>query len=466
MPSAKKTPNYNLTQYADNGTDKVSFMGDYNGDMSKIDTALNDNANNIITKADAATTYSKTDVDTKLATKADTATTYSKTDVDTKLSAKSDTATTYSKTDVDSKLSAKADTATTYSKTDVDTKLSAKADTATTYSKTEVDTNIAKVRQSAARRRYTHMVCIGDSWGEGYYAGAKHRGFGWPEKLNALFNAPEFDNMCVSASGFLVPGDSKTFPEQWNAVPNKSDVDLVVIMGGQNDASNQNADLTQLPNTLIGMMSQIKHDAPNAEVHVFPMVLARGQQLTFKQSFEGRLPTSRRVKALSYFKNSPLLFHDFNTFGDIYIHDGVYRWGMAVDAANDAGDGAHVTEGGYAQIAGIMATCIAQKTDYWPNFQNDFANSDISGTWLDTSIIEANGMLYIHGFCQWNAAIHNGQLITTLPWYARPTVSRFFSSAPESGKYFISMDDGLRIQAFSGGTTGSLIVDITSPAGY
>ena len=130
MPSAKKTPNYNLTQYADNGTDKVSFMGDYNSDMAKVDAALNDNANAITTKADTATTYSKTDVDTKLATKADTATTYSKTDVDTKLST------------VDTKLSAKADTATTYSKTDVDTKLSAKADAATTYSKTDIDTPI------------------------------------------------------------------------------------------------------------------------------------------------------------------------------------------------------------------------------------------------------------------------------------------------------------------------------------
>ena len=120
MPSAKKTPNYNLTQYADNGTDKVSFMGDYTGDMAKIDAALNDNANNIITKADKSTTYSKTDVDTKLSTKADSATTYSKTDVDAKLSAKADSATTYSKSDVDSKLSDKANVSDVYNKTQSD----------------------------------------------------------------------------------------------------------------------------------------------------------------------------------------------------------------------------------------------------------------------------------------------------------------------------------------------------------
>jgi hypothetical protein len=97
MPSANKTPNYNLTQYSNNGSDKVAVLKDYNEDMSKIDIALNNNANNIAinannitTKADAATTYSKTDVDAKISAKADSATTYSKTDVDDKLQDKLD----------------------------------------------------------------------------------------------------------------------------------------------------------------------------------------------------------------------------------------------------------------------------------------------------------------------------------------------------------------------------------------
>jgi hypothetical protein len=85
MPSANKTPNYNLTQYSNNGSDKISALKDYNEDMSKIDTAINQNANNIAAKADKATTYSKTDVDSKLTTKADVSTTYSMTDIDTKL---------------------------------------------------------------------------------------------------------------------------------------------------------------------------------------------------------------------------------------------------------------------------------------------------------------------------------------------------------------------------------------------
>ena len=40
MSSINKTPNYGLTQYAKNGKDVISFMGDYNEDMKIIDMKL------------------------------------------------------------------------------------------------------------------------------------------------------------------------------------------------------------------------------------------------------------------------------------------------------------------------------------------------------------------------------------------------------------------------------------------
>lgn len=48
-------------------------------------TLAQTNETNLLLKADAATTYSKTDVDTKLSTKADSATTYSKTETDARI---------------------------------------------------------------------------------------------------------------------------------------------------------------------------------------------------------------------------------------------------------------------------------------------------------------------------------------------------------------------------------------------
>lgn len=42
MSSTNKTPNYDLSQYV--GTDKPTYLGDYNGDMLKIDTQMKANA--------------------------------------------------------------------------------------------------------------------------------------------------------------------------------------------------------------------------------------------------------------------------------------------------------------------------------------------------------------------------------------------------------------------------------------
>lgn len=55
MSSTNKTTNYNLSQYI--GTDKPTYLGDYNGDMLKIDTQLKtnaDSASNATSSAGAA----------------------------------------------------------------------------------------------------------------------------------------------------------------------------------------------------------------------------------------------------------------------------------------------------------------------------------------------------------------------------------------------------------------------------
>lgn len=52
MSSTNKTPNYNLSQYI--GTDKPTYLGDYNGDMLKIDKQLKKNADSASNAASAA----------------------------------------------------------------------------------------------------------------------------------------------------------------------------------------------------------------------------------------------------------------------------------------------------------------------------------------------------------------------------------------------------------------------------
>lgn len=45
MTATNHTTNYNLSQFA--GTDRPTWLGDYNGDMSKIDAQLKKNADDI-----------------------------------------------------------------------------------------------------------------------------------------------------------------------------------------------------------------------------------------------------------------------------------------------------------------------------------------------------------------------------------------------------------------------------------
>lgn len=52
MSSTNKTVNYNLSQYI--GTDKPTYLGDYNSDMLKIDTQLKANADSASNAASAA----------------------------------------------------------------------------------------------------------------------------------------------------------------------------------------------------------------------------------------------------------------------------------------------------------------------------------------------------------------------------------------------------------------------------
>lgn len=95
------------------------------GEVSSEDTVARAD---IAAIKDGETLDSFGDVETALATKANASTTYTKTEVDTALSAKANSADVYSKSDIDTAMSAKADKSTTYTKTEVDTALSGKVD--------------------------------------------------------------------------------------------------------------------------------------------------------------------------------------------------------------------------------------------------------------------------------------------------------------------------------------------------
>lgn len=58
MTATKHTANYSLSQFA--GTDRPTWLGDYNGDMTKIDTQLKKNADAIASAAGGLKTVAHT----------------------------------------------------------------------------------------------------------------------------------------------------------------------------------------------------------------------------------------------------------------------------------------------------------------------------------------------------------------------------------------------------------------------
>ena len=56
MASTNKTTNYNLSQYI--GTDKPTYLEDYNSDMRNIDSQMKTNADNVATAITASNTAS------------------------------------------------------------------------------------------------------------------------------------------------------------------------------------------------------------------------------------------------------------------------------------------------------------------------------------------------------------------------------------------------------------------------
>jgi len=116
--------------------------------QSEVDAALALKSDQTVVDAALATKADQTVVDAALATKAD------QTSVDASLATKADQATTYTKTEVDSGLATKSDVGHThveaditdldkYTQAEVDASLATKADQATTYTKTEVDSSLA-----------------------------------------------------------------------------------------------------------------------------------------------------------------------------------------------------------------------------------------------------------------------------------------------------------------------------------
>jgi hypothetical protein len=228
-------------------------MGDYTVDMSKIDTELNNNANNIATKADAA------DTTAKLATKANSADVYTKTATDAAIrnavKPKANSADVYTKTATDAAISnavkPKANSADVYTQSEIDTKLS-----------TKLDTDLR-----------TEIVWIGDSFSAGY------------QPSGILPQSQRIPYICASdiglnphvyansASGFTKTGDGGlTINDMANQAikldaNTRAKTKYVIVYAGFNDTADNNTPISGVGNSFDVTMAALVNNFPNAEIH-------------------------------------------------------------------------------------------------------------------------------------------------------------------------------------------------------
>lgn len=447
-----QTPNYGLDKYGDKSP--ADLRDGHNHNMDIIDQSLKNNSDAIAKKANADSVYTKDQSDALL------------TERDNKIQTNSDSIGNLGRI-VDSNKTAQEqkdaqqDTATENVSNDlnalnkiVDNNANAeKADIA------KVNSNIADLDNRKMDKPVHRIICIGDSWGQGWHNGNDPGSSPFntmQSGLSKYWNIQRFENVSVSASGFIPNGDSKNFVGQWESVVDRDQITDVVVLGGQNDAAADD-DETALSNAYKDFCSKISSDTNGmAKIWNFWMPLAAGQHMTYNNS------TNLNKRASLY----QTLIGTDNTIDNSRTFKGCYRWGDQLGDGLSLGDGAHLNQGGYAELGKMMAKCVLTNRDFWPDLAFASLKSEINGTWRYDEIVEKNGMITLSFCVDYTQKPDNNAIVIALPTFARSGVARF---APNfSGTVFFSMDnDAIRVQNNADlGPNGTLACTMMFPAGY
>lgn len=476
-----KTDNYGLNLYGDN--DPADLRDGYNGSMRTIDTTMEQHLNRI-ESVEARETHDEAVMKALLVDNTVDKATASKTKWD---KAGTDATTANGKADnnttILTALGANSTANAAAAKTKWDTAAS-KADLSqrelnalgadstanataakTKWNKAAADAQTALALANVPAKLKDYVVVLGDSWVDGYYSGAKHIDQSPAVAIKEKLSPQRFYYKGSSAGGFAVSGDDGTFADIWDTVPDKGKVSAVIIIGGQNDATgleNSRTSESVIMSKARGLMQTIHAEAPSAEIHVCPMVLAVGQTLTKTQNHG-----TDRAHRLAVYRVLTLNLKDMG-FDYIHVHEGAYRIGVVVSQASDGGDGgdgAHLNRAGYVLAGYWIASCVATDSDLWPTNYGNPNNSQISGTWDYVNIFEHDGILSIGYKCNYNTKPSNGNRIFKLPKWATVGNSQYYPT--HDGKGFVAIDgDTLSIQSVNNmDNTGILTGFYMIPAG-
>ena len=489
MSTTQHTGHYNLPTFGDNPNDRPSWRGDFTDAMTKIDNQMYANATNITTATAAANNATAAAGEAKKAasgaqstandavdrldalgatdatqagrikTKIDSTATdlgSFKTTTNDSIAAlqRKDTETDGSIAGINANLTALGVNGTseaTRSKTKWDTAASNATRNASNITKntTDITRNIRILRNSIGYN--DNIVVIGDSWVDGYYGGAKHPTDSPANAIYDILSPSTKQTLGTSAGGFFAAGDSGTFLDRWNTVPNKSSVDRVIIIGGQNDAEKLHdgtaiADIEQKTITTLNTISQ---EAPNAIIDVFPMCLGVGESMSRTTNQIQGDPRTIVYKMITRINNIP----------NLVIHEGAYRAGVWASYASDGGDdndGAHLSKLGYVEFGHAVGSCILHGKTFFPTTDGGVNDSQLPGAWKYINVFETGGILSIVYNIQLSGPVSNGFRIFKVPKCLKVGATRYWHDF--SDKYFVSFGgDTLAIQAANNLGKGDIV---------
>jgi lysophospholipase L1-like esterase len=308
MATTQHTGHYSLPTFGDNPNDRPSWRGDFTDAMTKIDNQMYANATNITTATAAAN--NATAAASKATEAANSATETANGARSTAddavgrldaLGATSDTTAGQLKSKIDSTSTGlnvvKSDLSGFKTVTNSDLAALQNADaeiksdlTATTSLAHTNESNIAKLNANLnalhansitdagdlysmiakprmADPRGARIVCIGDSYGQGYMSSNETQDN--PYAVMGRILGAEVHNFSEGGAGFIARGTTsrRNYGEQINyaasTVSSPETVDFVMITGGQNDTSS----VTSAVKTTIG---NARDKFPNAQVVIYP----------------------------------------------------------------------------------------------------------------------------------------------------------------------------------------------------
>lgn len=301
MSTTQHTGHYNLPTFGDNPNDRPSWRGDFTDAMTKIDNQMYANATNITTATAAANNATATaNKATETANNAQSAANdavgrlnalgATNNATATQLKSKIDAASTglvalesnfngfktttnnnitaLRSTDTEIKNGLTTTTALAHANESNINKITANLNALHANSTTDAGNLYSMItKPRMADPRGARIVCIGDSYGQGYMSTNKTQDN--PYAIMGRILGAEIHNFSDGGAGFVTRGttDHRNYSEQINyaasTVSSPETVDFVMITGGQNDASS-------VVSAVKTTIENARNKFPHAQIVIYP----------------------------------------------------------------------------------------------------------------------------------------------------------------------------------------------------